>query len=93
MRSRRFVCRHEPPPTGSGSGEPDCLRRPRSGELVRRTRALVTPASGPGRGRSGRTRYLEVSDLGSVSKLVRVASSCFAHFYEGLGASACNTLT
>jgi hypothetical protein len=36
--------------------------------------------------RSGRTRYLEVSDLGSESKRL-VRSSCFARFYEGPGAS------
>jgi len=53
---------------------------------------LVTPASGPGREKSGRTRYLEVSDLGSESKL-RVVSYCFARFYEASGASARNALT
>jgi hypothetical protein len=48
----------------------------------------MTPGSGPGRERSGQTRYLEVCDLGSVSKLLVGASYLVAQFYESLGASA-----
>ncbi len=63
---------------------------------LRRTKSphptLVTPRTGPGRGKSGWTRYLEVCDLGSVSELV-VRSYIFARFYEGPGASACNERT
>jgi hypothetical protein len=47
---------------------------------------LVTPEFGPGREKSDQTRYLEVCDLSSVSKLV-CASYFFAHFYEAMGAS------
>ena len=47
----------------------------------------MTPDFGPGRERSGRTRYLEVSDLGSESKWL-FASYLVAHFYEAMGASA-----
>jgi hypothetical protein len=63
---------------------------------LRRTRSphptLVTPKSGPGRERSGWTRYLEVCDLGSVSELW-FRSYLGARFYEGPGASACNERT
>jgi hypothetical protein len=48
----------------------------------------VTPEFGPGREKSGQTRYLEVCDLGSVSKLLVCASYLGAHFNEAMGASA-----
>ena len=48
---------------------------------------FVAPRSGSRRNRSGETRYLEVSDLGSVGELT-VVISWFARFYEASGASA-----
>ena len=48
----------------------------------------MTPLPGPRRGRSGRTRYLEVSDLGSESEVVFSAISGFARFNEASGTSA-----
>lgn len=51
----------------------------------------MTPVPGPGRGRSGRTHYLEVSDLGSECEIIRI--SWVARFYEASGASARIDLT
>jgi len=48
---------------------------------------FVAPRPGSRRNRSGETRYLEVSDLGSVGELT-VVISWFARFYEASGASA-----
>ena len=52
----------------------------------------MTPVSGPGEERSGRTRYLEVSDLGS-ERMLGCANSCFARFNEASGTSARTVLT
>ncbi len=52
----------------------------------------MTPVPGPRRGRTGRTRYLEVCDLGS-EKCRLCASYFFARFYEASGTSACNVRT
>ncbi len=52
----------------------------------------MTPGSGPGEERSGRTRYLEVSDLGS-ERVLGCANYCFARFNEASGTSARTVLT
>jgi len=52
----------------------------------------MTPVTVPGEERSGRTRYLEVRDLGSDRKLI-CASYCFARFNEASGTSARTVLT